>query len=102
MLDRGFSADRGNAAGGAQLFQTLCASCHGPAGAGTVQSRDVNFTKPAWQQKMSDRAIGTAIRQGSLPLMPPFSLQKVELESLVLHLRSLAEKPASGALQGGY
>jgi mono/diheme cytochrome c family protein len=99
MLNRGVVAEAGDLSVGARLFQTLCASCHGQDGTGTAKSNRIDFTKPEWQEKMTDAAIARSIRRGKMPAMPPFSVKKDELEGLMKYVRSLRATTAS---KGGY
>jgi mono/diheme cytochrome c family protein len=101
MLERGFSSEGGDLVGGAKLYQTNCATCHGPNGEGSVKSGKIDFTATAWQAKMTDMSIANTIRNGRPPLMPPFSFTKEELEDLVKHIRSSTKKNDT-TKKGGY
>tara|TARA_B100000674_G_C37716268_1_gene857540 strand:- start:228 stop:656 length:429 start_codon:yes stop_codon:yes gene_type:complete len=101
MLERGFSAETGDLASGAKVYEANCATCHGPRGEGSAKSGNVDMTTAAWQKKMSDTGIANVIRSGRMPQMPGFALPKKDLQDLVKYVRSL-EKTNSAAKTGGY
>ena len=101
MLERGFSAEAGDLASGAKVYEANCATCHGPRGEGSSKSGNVDMTTAAWQKKMSDTGIANVIRSGRMPQMPGFALPKKDLQDLVKYVRSL-EKTTPSAKKGGY
>ena len=101
MLDRGFSAERGDLVAGSHVFASNCATCHGSKGEGSAKSGNIDMTTEAWQKKMSDTAIANVIRAGRMPQMPAFALPKKDLQDLVKYVRSLQTK-APSAKKGGY
>ena len=102
MLERGFTVENGNLANGAKLYQSNCATCHGPAGEGTAKSGKIDMTTSVWQAKLSDTAIANVVRLGRPPIMPSFSFSKGELQDLVKHLRALQETTTKKPIKGGY
>ncbi len=91
-----------DAAVGAQLFLTRCASCHGTDGRGDGNSDRGDFQSAEWHKKWSDIDIENAITAGRGMKMPGQRLPRFELKSLVLYLRSLPPKPSAGDKKTGY
>ncbi len=58
------SADRGNAANGAVLFQSWCANCHGSDGTTQKGPKNTVIVAPAFQASMTDAQLIDAISQG--------------------------------------
>lgn len=93
------------AADGKKLFEFYCAQCHGMGGKGDgpnvtpsipVTPRD--FTKKVEMNKLSDEDLRSVIADGGpalskSPIMPPWSktLDKEQINSLVVHLRKLCD-----------
>src|SRR6478752_5158232 len=82
----------------AQLFDSVCATCHGRDGRGGVPSAEGlpaprNFCDAAFQASRSDAELKEAIRAGKGP-MPPFGrlLDEAQLSLLVSHIRGFNPK----------
>jgi len=89
MFQGGLKGAEANLEQGAVLYQTTCASCHGPAGRGMDKTQRVNFTDPVWHARFQDRAIAETILRGRVPLMPPVPMNESQLRDVIAHLRSL-------------
>ena len=67
----------GGATGGAQVFASVCATCHGPSGKPTeamVQRLNVrDLTAPEFRARVTPQLVEAQVRNGSKnKLMPPF------------------------------
>jgi mono/diheme cytochrome c family protein len=75
---------------GKGLFQTKCATCHGPDGAGSKLGRRINVPdlRSSKVQGQSDTVLKQIISDGQKN-MPAFrsTLNKVEIDSLIHHIR---------------
>jgi cytochrome c5 len=80
--------------GGAQLFASTCASCHGPAGKGNSEIGSRDLTNAGFQRGISDERIGHVIREGE-GKMPAFgaTLSSGQIDSLTAYVRSLNAEP---------
>jgi len=82
-------------AAGKATFQTKCATCHGPDGAGSAVGKSMNVPDLRSQaaQKLSDTELAEIISNGKGG-MPAFkdSLSEDQIHSLVAHIRSLRQK----------
>ncbi len=90
------SADRGDAANGALLFQSWCTNCHGSDGTNPVGSEHIVIVDPAFQASMTDAELIDAISQG-FPKpddMPAFReiLSSQEMSDVLAWLRSFRVK----------
>lgn len=75
---------------GQELFTHHCAVCHGATGQG---ASGPDLTNPPWQAGISDQDLARTIREGVRgTAMPAFGsrLQPLEVQVIVMHLRSLA------------
>ncbi len=78
------------------LFGSMCASCHGPEGAGNGPGRPPvaqvpDFRDAAWQSAHSDEELATGISEGRGGFMPAFGarLSPEGVAALVRHVRRL-------------
>jgi cytochrome c6 len=76
-------------------FQSKCAMCHGPDGAGSEVGKSMNvpdLRSPA-VQKLPDAQLAQVISDGKGG-MPPFksSLSEDQIHALVTHIRSLRQR----------
>jgi mono/diheme cytochrome c family protein len=104
---------------GRTLYESLCQSCHGPAGRGDGAGMPAEALKPrAFQlaahkfdtdadwEKGSDADLANVIRHGAAayggsPLMPPWpQLAEDDVRALVAYIRTL-QQPASAAAAPG-
>ncbi len=94
---------RGDAAAGAQLYATYCASCHGPEGKGdgpiaqTLEPRPANHADPAYMGTLSDEQIYQVISQGGAAvgksaLMAPWGgvVNDAGIRDLIAFIRKLS------------
>ena len=102
MLTRGLVAEAGDAKRGATLFQTHCATCHGPDGRGGLQTPGLDLTTAVWQSRYRDGQIASIIRGGRPPKMPPFTLADSALRDLVAFVRSIKQESKAPARKQGY
>jgi len=103
LLASGWVGGTASAADGEQTYVFYCAQCHGMEGKGdgpnVTPSMPVtprNFRKATEMNKLTDADVRNVINDGGpavskSPMMPPWStsLNKDEVESLVVHLRKL-------------
>ena len=85
-----------------QLFDSVCATCHGRDGRGGVPSAEGqppprNFVDEAFQASRSDAELKQSIRGGKGP-MPPFgsSFDDEQLELLVAYIRGFNPRKQGG------
>ena len=96
-------ASPGDLRAGKDLYETLCAVCHGPTGRGDgpalrgVPVHPTSFADASALRNVSDQALFESIQKGGAatgksPLMPPFGdqLKEGQIRDLVAYLRSLA------------
>lgn len=94
---------RGDAAAGAQLYGTYCASCHGPEGKGdgpvarTLVPPPANHTDGAYMGTLSDAQLYKVISQGGAavgksPLMAPWGgvVNDEGIRDLIAYIRKLS------------
>jgi mono/diheme cytochrome c family protein len=94
---------RGEAAAGAQLYSTYCASCHGPEGKGdgpvaaTLSPRPANHADAAYIGSLSDEHLYKVIAQGGAsvgksPLMAPWAgvVNDEGIRDLIAYIRKLS------------
>lgn len=89
----------GRSTDGRELFEQVCARCHGTDGRGDPVQR-INLgvpdmTDPAWQAARTDEDIMRTVREGSKShKMPGFGdfYQPAQLEALARHVRGLARR----------
>jgi len=88
-------------ADGAGTYATMCASCHGAAGAGdgpaavALNPKPANFADAAFWTSHDDAQVKKAIKEGGpavgkSPLMAPFgaALSDAQIDELVAHLKT--------------
>ena len=94
------AATRSQQSEGAQVFSTLCASCHGLDGHGGERAPDIAVNSEV--QKMSDAQIAKIIHQGVPGTgMPSFrSLGPSKIQAVLVHLRTLQGQTSSSSLAG--
>ena len=94
---------RGDAAAGAQLYATYCASCHGPEGKGdgpvatTLKPRPANHADHVYIGSLSDAHLYQVIAQGGAavgksPLMAPWGgvVNDEGIRDLIAFIRKLS------------
>ncbi len=99
-----------SSARGLEVYSQRCVACHGFQGQGdgplgkNLSKRPRNFTDLGWQQAATDTQIADAIRKGGYavglsPLMPSLGrdLTELEIQSLVLYIRTLINGPKSAS-----
>ena len=76
-------------------FQTKCAMCHGPDGAGSEAGKSLNVPdlRSPEVQKLPDAELAKVISEGKGG-MPPFkgSLSEAQIHAMVTYVRSLRQK----------
>ncbi len=92
----GKEVDSGVATKGEQHYNSLCASCHGPDGAGNVQLGAPNLTDDVWLYGGSQRAIIQSVEQGRNGIMPAHGefLGKEKSHLLAAYVYSLSQEAA--------
>jgi mono/diheme cytochrome c family protein len=98
-----------DAARGAAHYQTLCASCHGPRGAGDGPAGQNLDPQPArhddgnYMNALSNEHLFKVIQEGGAsvgksPLMAPWggALSDAQIRDVVAYVRSLADPPYTG------
>ena len=92
---------------GKKLYQTRCATCHGPKGKGegmlakTLKPKPRDHTNPEWHDSVTDEEIATVIHDGgqaaglsaTMPAHPDLSDSQVQ--ALVKFIRSLRTEGSS-------
>jgi mono/diheme cytochrome c family protein len=115
LTARGVSAATGDVAAGAELFESVCQSCHGENGAGdgpgaaefVLQPRPFyqaafKFDNDSDWEKGSDVDLANVIREGAAlyggsSMMPPWpALTNQNVEDLVAYIRSVGPPRVSG------
>ncbi len=94
---------------GAASYLTLCASCHGPRGAGdgptgqALDPRPARHDDGAYMNALSNEHLFRVIKEGGAavgksPLMTPWggALSDAQIRDVVAHVRSLADPPYPG------
>ena len=102
-------APRADPARGAATYQTLCASCHGPRGAGdgpagqSLDPRPARHDDGAYMNALSNEYLFRVIKEGGAavgksPLMAPWggALSDAQIWDVVAHVRTLAEPAYRG------
>jgi cytochrome c6 len=88
-------AGQNNAASAKATFQTKCAMCHGPDGAGSEAGKSLNVPdlRSEAVQKLPDAQLAQTISDGKGG-MPPFksSLSEAQIHALVKYVRLLGQK----------
>lgn len=98
-----------------QLFDTVCAACHGKGGKGdgpaaaNLNPKPRDYTSAEWQQSVTDEEIATIIVKGGQgvgksPLMPPqpqLANKPEVVNELVKLIRSFGPQDGAGAPEGG-
>lgn len=95
----------GDAARGAALYATYCATCHGPRGEGDgpaaagLDPKPARHSDAAYMGSLSDEHLFRVIKEGGAavgksPLMPPWggSLSDAQIHDLVAFTRSLSRR----------
>jgi len=98
-----------DAARGAVHYQQLCASCHGPRGAGdgpagqALEPRPAHHSDGAYMNALSNEHLFRVIKEGGAavgksPLMAPWggALSDDQIRDVVAFVRSLADPPYTG------
>ena len=98
---------------GAATYQTLCASCHGPRGAGdgpagqSLDPRPARHDDGAYMNALSNEYLFRVIKEGGAavgksPLMAPWggALSDAQIWDVVAHVRTLAEPAYRGPQPG--
>ena len=91
-------------AGGSETYATMCATCHGAAGAGDgvaatgMDPAPAKFTDAAFWDSRSDEDVTKAIKEGGAavgksPLMAPYgaALDDAAIAELVAYLKTLKQ-----------
>lgn len=82
----------GDASGGAQIYESRCASCHGSDGLSNTTlgqtSKAPRLADPALQKRLTDAELGNIVLNGK-GTMPPVRLEPSSLRALVAHVRTL-------------
>jgi len=85
----------GNATGGAQVFASVCATCHGPTGKPTeayVQRMNVrDLTAPEFRARVTPQLVEAQVRTGSKnKLMPAFQgvLDDAQIKAVAAYVAS--------------
>lgn len=99
-----------DAAKGAQLYATYCASCHGAAGAGdgpvagSLNPKPARHDDGAFMNAMSNEQLFAVIKLGGpavgkSPMMAPWggTLDDDQIRDVMAFVRSLADPPYTGA-----
>jgi mono/diheme cytochrome c family protein len=94
---------RGDAAAGALLYSTYCASCHGPKGAGdgpisaSMNPRPANHSDHVYMASLSDEHLYKVIAQGGTavgksPMMAPWGgvINEQGIKDLIAFIRQLS------------
>lgn len=94
---------------GERLYLTYCAGCHGETGEGdglhsfTLNPPPANHADSSLMSTLSDKYLLEVIRKGGAsagksPEMPRWGdvLNKNQIENVIIHVRTLPEKKASG------
>ena len=94
---------------GAAQYQMLCASCHGPRGAGdgpagqNLVPRPAHHNDGAYMNALSNEYLFRVIKEGGAavgksPMMAPWggALSDAQIWDVVAHLRTLAQPPYTG------
>jgi mono/diheme cytochrome c family protein len=84
-------------AGVKKLFERFCQGCHGMNGKGDSGVSGIpDFTRRAWHEQKADATLIVSILEGKGSGMPAFGdkLSRPQAKQLMMHIRSLAPKPA--------
>jgi mono/diheme cytochrome c family protein len=74
---------------GKALYDKKCATCHGANGvAKSMAKGSANLNDPAWQGKVTDAEIESAITKGK-GKMKPIKMTPQEAHAVVAHVRTL-------------
>ncbi|HET9990172.1 MAG TPA: c-type cytochrome [Kofleriaceae bacterium] len=88
------------------MFETICATCHGPAGQGngpaaeSLPTKPRNYTDAAWQASVTDEQIKNIIVHGGqavgksplMPANPELERDTEKLDGLVKIIRAFGKK----------
>jgi mono/diheme cytochrome c family protein len=92
----------GGATGGAQVFASVCATCHGPSGKPTlamVERLNVrDLTAPEFRARVTSQLVEAQVRNGSKnKLMPPFqgALTDAQIKAVAAYVASPGFSSAS-------
>ena len=91
-----FNADSGDAGKGKQLYEQLCASCHGSDGKGVATMMMVqDLGSGVWQQTRTDAEIRMILTQGKgqMPAFP--NLNSKDTRDVIRYVRTLRRVPKS-------
>lgn len=101
MFAGGLKGGVADIAAGSALYQTHCASCHGPGGKGLDKTKRHDFTSAIWHAGREDLDIADAILRGRPPMMPPIALSEVQLRNVIGYVRSLKTLKSSSDRPSG-
>jgi mono/diheme cytochrome c family protein len=98
-----------DAARGAVQYQTLCASCHGPRGAGdgpagqALTPRPAHHNDGAYMNALTNEHLFQVIKEGGAsvgksPAMAPWggALSDAQIRDVIAYIRTLADPPYTG------
>jgi putative heme-binding domain-containing protein len=71
---------------GAQIYASVCVVCHGPEGDAIGE---VNLRSGQFRNAVIDRDLERYIRTGSPAGMPPFELDRAEMDGIIAYLRNM-------------
>lgn len=93
-----FATPRKDPPGGASIFKSNCATCHGPDGKGLASVKTPNFTDPKVQAALTDQEMLEVITNGKKgTLMPAWGgkLSAEDIRAVQAYVRSLASAKPS-------
>ena len=102
MFEQGLHDSPADLDVGRSIFESTCASCHGPGGKGLGATARIDFTQPVWHARFVDKEIADVIRKGRPPTMPAMPLADAQLRDVIAFLRSLKVVPPEADAPGGY
>jgi cytochrome c oxidase cbb3-type subunit III len=82
---------------GAQIYASVCVVCHGPEGDAIG---DVNLRSGQFRNASIDRDLERYIRTGSPAGMPPFDLDRAEMDGIIAYLRNMNTQDSAAVAIG--